>query len=152
MASKKIPEVKEQEIEEKEPENAVSAEEKVREQEEEIRKLKAELEKASAGNRGGRQPESDAEKVRRASEEAAAGGENPWNVEVSIRVPRRPGREEPWYWLAVNGQSVQVPADDKYHELKLPWAECLIGLLGAERFAGDYQDSLEVYDPVTNPH
>ena len=70
---------------------------------------------------------------------------------VSIRAPRRPGKEDPWYWLNVNSISVQVPADDKYHDLKLPWAETLINMLEAERYAGEYQDGIEVYDPQTNP-
>ena len=55
------------------------------------------------------------------------------------------------YWLNVNGRTVQIPADDRRYDLKLPWAACLMDSLEAENRAADYQDSLEVYDPITNP-
>lgn len=139
----------EQPAEETQPENTAAAQLKA--QQAEIEKLKAQIaamQKAPAG----RGPQDDAAVVRKAAAECAAAGVDPWEVTVNIRAPRRPGKEDPWYWLNVNGRSVQVPADDKYYALKLPWAETLVNSLDAERRAADFQDSLEVFDPVTNPH
>ena len=121
------------------------------EQQEEIRQLREELAKAQQKPGGGGRQD-DAAMVRKAAQEAADAGKDPFDVVVSIRTPKRPGREDPWYWLNVNGRSCQVPADDRYHEMKLPWAETLINMLEAERMAEDFQDSMEVYDPKTNPH
>ena len=118
------------------------------EQQAQIQKLQQELAKAQQRSTG---RQDDAAVVRKAAEEAAEAGKNAFDVVVSIRAPKRPGKEDPWYWLNVNGRSVQVPADDRYHELRLPWAETLINMLEAERRAEDFQDGLEVYDPVTNP-
>ena len=138
----------EQPAEETQPKNAQS--EKLKAQQAEIEKLKAQLAAAQQAKPGARQ--NDAEVVRKACEEAVKAGVDLWTVKVSIRAPRKPGKEDPWYWLNVNGRSVQIPADDKYYDLALPWAETLINSLEAERKAADFQDSLEVYDPVTNPH
>lgn len=115
---------------------------------EQNRKLQEELARTQQRS-GGRQD--DAAIVRKAAQEAAEAGKDPFDVVVNIRIPRRGGREDPWYWLNVNGRSCQVPADDQYHEMKLPWAETLINALEAERKADAFQDSLEVYDPITNP-
>lgn len=135
----------EQPAEEAQPE--MSAKEKAQQAEiEKLRKQLAEAQKARPG------AQNDAEVVRKACAEAAAAGIDPWTVTIRIRSPRRPGKEDPFYWLNVNGQSVQVPADDKYYELKLPWAETLINSLEAERHAAEFQDAMEVYDPITNPH
>lgn len=117
---------------------------------EEIRRLKAELEKTKAmipiavG--------SEKEAVRKLTEQAAAEGTDPWTVTVKIRVPRRPEKEDPWYWVNINGRSAQIPANDKMQEMKLPFAEVLLSQLKAEDDLRDYLDNVQVYDPVTNPH
>ena len=138
----------EQQAEETQPQDEQDA--KLKAQQKEIEKLKAQLAEAQANKPGARR--NDAEMVRKACEEAAKAGVDPWTVKISIRSPRRPGREDPWYWLNVNGHSAQVPADDRYYDLALPLAETLINMLEAEKNAADFQDNLEVYDPVTNPH
>lgn len=165
MATKKNPVQKpEEEVTEATEEVVKTAEEPNEDAAKALAEAKAELEKArkeaealkkqldAAKKPAVRGRGDDAQTVREAANEAAEKGQNPWDIKVSVRAPRRPGKEDPWYWLSVNGQTVQVPADDKYHELKLPWAEALINALEAERYAGDYQDTLEVFDPVTNPH
>ena len=139
----------EQPAEETQPKDDQS--EKLKAQQAEIEKLKAQLAAAQQANKPGVR-QNDAEIVRKACEEAVKDGVDLWTVKVNVRSPRKPGKEDPWYWLNVNGRSVQIPADDKYYELALPWAETLINSLEAERRAADFQDQLEVYDPVTNPH
>lgn len=117
-------------------------------QEEQIRKLQAEL--AAAQRRSsGRQD--DAAVVRQAAMESAEAGKDPFDVIVTVRVPRRPKGEDSWYWLNVNGRSCQVPADDQYHEMRLPWAETLVNMLGAERMAENFEDGLPNWDPKKNP-
>lgn len=116
----------------------------------EIERLKAELKKAKSlipiavG--------SEKEMVRKLTEEAAADGTDPWTVMVEIRVPRRPEKEDPWYWVCINGRSAQIPANDKIQKMKLPFAEVLLSQLKAEDDLRDFLDNVQVYDPVTNPH
>lgn len=147
MASKKSPapqdeeQLLEQQAEETQPKVNGTAEMQA-----EIEKLRAQIAAMQK-----RPAQNDAELVKAASLEAAEKGVDPWSITVNVRAPRRPGKEDPWYWLNVNGLSVQVPADDRRYDLKLPWAECLMNSLDAENRAADYQDSLEVYDPITNP-
>ena len=95
---------------------------------------------------------SDYERVRKLAEENAKSGEDPWGVKISIRAPRRPKKEDPFYWLSINGRTLQVPANDKYFEMALPFAETLVNMVWAENFSNDYIDGIEDYDPVTNPH
>ena len=102
---------------------------------------------AAGGNR-----ESDYDRVHRIERETIEAGEDPWSVKVAVLAPHREKTEDPFYWINVNGMSVQVPADDRYHDLKLPWACVLVDLLRYEKASLDYQDSLEVFDPETNPH
>lgn len=120
------------------------------EQQEEIRQLREELAKAQR-KPGGGGLQDDAAMVRKAAQEAADAGIDAFEIVVSMRIPRRGNREDPWYWLNVNGRSCQLPANDQIQELRLPWAEDLINKLEAERRAENFQDSLEVYDPITNP-
>ena len=152
MASKKTPatENEEQLLEQQAEETKPKADAQLAAQQAEIEKLKKQIAEMQKNTRPVAQ--NDAEIVRKAAEEAAAAGVDPWEVTVKIRSPRRSGKEDPFYWLNVNGKSVQVPADDKYYDIKLPWAECLINSLDAERRAADFQDAMEVYAPVTNPH
>lgn len=95
---------------------------------------------------------SDYERVQDACKKAAEEGADEWNVTISIRAPRRPAKEDPFYWLSVNGRTMQVPANDKYFDLPLPFAACMSDMIQAEWFANDYADGIEEYDPVTNPH
>ena len=65
-------------------------------------------------------------------------------------APRR-GKGEDSYWLGINGRTMQVPADDRYYELALPFAECLVDTIRNERKANDFVDKIPNYDPITNP-
>lgn len=95
--------------------------------------------------------ESDYERVRRACEEAAAKDVDPWKIKISVLAPRI-GKGEDSYWLCVNGKSIQVPANDRYYELALPFAQCLTDEVRARYRAADFADSIQVYDPKENPH
>jgi len=92
----------------------------------------------------------DYERVKKACERAAEEGKNPWDVTISVQAPRR-GKGEDSYWLSVNGRTMQVPANERYYELSLPFAQCLVDAIRSERNANDFMDKIEVYDPVTNP-
>lgn len=118
----------------------------------EIARLKAELEAAkrqSAGYRAGK----DAEVVEQAIQDCIAAGKDPWKETVSVRVPERRDTTEKSYWLCVNGRSVQLPANNQYQDMKLPFAEALMKTLQADRHAQRFADEeIQVYDPITNPH
>ena len=117
----------------------------------EIAALKAQLEAAQKPvQRGGK--ETDYDRVHRIEQETAEAGIDPWTVDIEVLVPHREKTEDPWYWINVNGLSVQIPANDRYQAMKLPWACVLVDLLKYEKASIDYQDSLEVFDPETNPH
>jgi hypothetical protein len=118
----------------------------------EIAKLRAQLAAAQRQNEGYRKGK-DAEIVEQASKDAIARGVDPWTVMVSVRVPERRDTTEKSYWLCVNGRSVQLPANNQYQEMKLPFAEALMNTLQADRFAQKFADTqIQVYDPITNPH
>ena len=128
------------------------------EMQERIAKLEAQLaaERAkSAGYRRG----NDAEVVEKAIQDATAAnllgaeGKDLWEVRVSVRVPERRDTNEKSYWIMVNGRSVQLPADNKCQEMRLPFAEALMNTLKADRFAQNFaENAIQVYDPRTNPH
>ena len=121
----------------------------------ELEALRAENERLKANSvaaYGATGAKSDYERVHDACEKAAKAGADAWEIKISVRAPRRPAKEDPFYWLSVNGRTMQVPANDKYFELALPFAACLVDMIAAEWFANDYADSIEEYDPVTNPH
>ena len=127
---------------------------KVDEQAAEIRKLKAELEaikKKQPVIAGGKR-ESDYDRVHRIERETIESGEDPWTVMVEVNCPHRAPGEDPWYWINVNARSVQIPADDQIREMRLPFACVLVDTLYSEKRGQGYKDSLQVYDPVTNPH
>jgi len=120
----------------------------------EIERLKAEneqLKKNSVLAVGAFGAMTDRERVRKACEEASKNGVDAWTQKISVRAPRRPAKEEPYYWLSVNAKTIQVPADDRYYNLQLPFAQCLVDMIAAEWLAADYADKIENYDPVTNP-
>ena len=95
---------------------------------------------------------SDHERVQEACKKAAEEGADSWGIKISVRAPRRPAKEDPFYWLSINGRTLQVPANDKYFEMALPFAACLTDMIQAEWMANDFADTIENYDPVTNPH
>ena len=120
----------------------------------EIERLKKENERLRknsvlAGNAAGQM--SDRERVRAACEQAAKDGIDAWTQTISVRAPRRPAKEEPFYWLSVNAKTMQVPANDRYFDLPLPFAQCLVDMIAMEWMAQDFSDSIENYDPITNP-
>ena len=117
----------------------------------EIARLKAMLEKANQ-KAAYNSPREELARLRVLAEDAAKENMDPWKIEVEIRVPRRPRTEDPWYWVNINGRSAQIPADDKIQKMKLPFALVIEETLAAEEAAQDYADSLEVKDPVNNPH
>ena len=111
-------------------------------------RLKAAEQKAE-GYRAG----NDYQVVQHAIQEALDAGLDPWTVKVSVRVPERRDTTEKSYWIMVNGRSVQIPADNKYQEMALPFAEQLINQLQADRYAQHFaENDIQVYDPITNPH
>lgn len=117
-----------------------------------IAELEARLaaaERQAAGYRAG----NDAALVQQAIRETLAAGKDPWDVKISVRVPERRDTTEKSYWFMVNGRSVQLPADNKYQEMRLPFAETLMNTLQAERIAQQFaENEIQVYDPFTNPH
>ncbi len=117
----------------------------------EIERLKRELEYANM-RAAYATPRDERVRVQQTAEKAAEAGEDPWKIKIAVRVPRRPPTEDQWYWININGLSAQIPADDKIQEMKLPFAVALMDMLTAEERAQDYADSLEVKDPVNNPH
>lgn len=95
----------------------------------------------------------DFEVVQQKCREAAENGEDPWKIEVEIRVPARRDSNDPYYWLNINGRSVQLVANNSYQKMKLPFAETLVNMLRAEQHAQDFADEeIQVKDPITNPH
>jgi len=135
---------------EMEPETA-SKKPKVSEKDAEIARLKAELEKANR-RAAYQSPADERARIRQMANEAAKNGENPWDITVEVRVPRRPAGEDPFYWISVNNRTAQIPANDKLQEMRLPFALTMVESLAWEDVARNYADSLQVYDPVTNPH
>ena len=124
---------------------------------EEMQKRLAELEKENAQLKknsvyspspfGGAQ---DFERVKAACQQAAEDGADPWGIKISVNAPRI-GKGEDSYWLCVNGRTIQVPANDRYFELALPFADCLVDEIENRKRANDYIDSIQVYDPDSNP-
>ena len=154
--ARKNPELKVPENEDAEAEQAAAEVEAAAEKtlQDRIRALEAEN-KLLKEQRGGGTPfggKTDYERVQEACKKAAAEGVDPWSVKISVKSPRRPAKEDPWYWLNTNNKSVQIPANDRYFDLALPWAETLVNMIKADWAAQDFQDNLEVFDPVTNPH
>ena len=105
----------------------------------EIEKLKAELEKAKsrAAYVG---PKAEQRRIQQLAVEAAEENEDPWTIFVEVRVPKRPATEDPWYWININNRTVQIPANDKVQEMKLPFALALLDMLAAEDKTQDYID------------
>jgi len=155
MASKRPPEQKPEaeELEQQTDMKSVPAEQEASSTKDaRIAELEARLaaaEQRAAGYRSG----NDAEIVQQAIKEALAAGKDPWDVMISVRVPERRDTTEKSYWFMINGKSVQLPADNKYQEMRLPFAETLMNTLKADKYAQNFADNgIQVYDPYKNPH
>ena len=116
-----------------------------------LKKQLEELQKQQAAVKPGSR-ENDFDRIHRIEKEALAEGKDLWGITVGLVVPHRNPTEDPWYWICVNARTVQIPADDTYQEMKLPFAIVLVDTLKSEKRAADYRDRLEVFDPITNPH
>ena len=149
MATKKtaIPELEVPESEDREQDQADA----IAAKDAEIAKLKEQLAAVKRPN-AGTGVETDYDRVHRIEKETIEAGTDPWSVYVEVLSPHREKTEDPWYWLQINGLSVQVPANDRYQKLRLPWACLLVDHLKHEKRNIEFQDSLEVFDPETNPH
>ena len=153
MATKKNAELKEPETDMLE-ETAKKSEEPAEEaaKDAEIARLKAELaaaQRQSASYRRG----NDADVVQQAIQACLEEGTDPWDIRISVRVPERRDTTEKSYWICVNGRSVQLPANNQYQEMRLPFAEALMNTLQADRHAQRFADEqIQVYDPISNPH
>jgi len=93
----------------------------------------------------------DMERLQRVATEAEERGANTWNIMVKVRVPRKLGAGDDDFWVSVNGQSAQIPANGMVQEMKLPYAMALMDALEAEEKAIEFAEGLKLYDPVTNP-
>lgn len=93
----------------------------------------------------------DMERIMRVANQVAEAGENPWQVKVKVRVPRKLGAGDDDFWVSVNGVSAQIPANGNVQEMKLPFAMALMDALEAEEKAIRFTEGLQLYDPVTNP-
>lgn len=135
-------------LEEEKQETGLEA---IQKQLEELKKENAELKKNQVGSHSPLGGMSDYERVQAVCKENAENGGDPWAEKISIRAPRKSMKDDNFYWLQVNGRSLQVPANDKYFEMALPFAECLVNMIEADNRASDYIDGIEAYDPVSNP-
>ena len=100
----------------------------------EMERLKKEneaLRKNSIGGGGDAGGRTDYERVQEACEKAAAEGKDAWDIKISVRAPRRPAKEDPFYWFNINGRTIQIPATDRYYELALPFAALQVDLIRA---------------------
>jgi len=93
----------------------------------------------------------DMERIYQVAKDAAEAGENPWDIKVKVRVPRKAGAGDDDFWVVVNNQSAQIPANGEVQEMKLPYAMALMDALEAEEKAIEFAEGLKTYDPVTNP-
>ena len=154
MASKKTPEPNVQENETQEVLEAAKTGDELLSQAEALRKENARLKaQLAAAKKAPAQRKTDRQVLNEAIAEALAEGKNTWDVKVAIRARPRTGTTEKHYWLGVNGRFLAVPADDKYHEMALPFAECLLNSMDAENFVKEFADrEIKVYDLISNPH
>ena len=75
-------------------------------------------------------------------EAAAAAPTDPWLVNVSMLVPRKPKGEEQSYYVCVNDRRFQVPANGKVQELPKPIAAALTDSLAADAAADEFADKM----------
>ena len=105
-------------------------------------------EQAAAARRGVTDRQVADEAMRKCAEE----GIDPWTVTVPVRAKIRRDTNEKQYWGAVNGRTYAVPADDQYHEMKLPFALNLLDTMHVDRFVEKFAEkNIQMYDPKTNP-
>lgn len=161
MANRNTPAANEQENSSQTPEESAVKAQDIQEQIQQMQKimqeqkdmidklnkeLVAERSKAAVPRR------TDKARVQEAIQQAIAEGKNTWDVKIPVRARPRQGTTEKHYWLGVNGRFLAVPADDKYYDLSLPFAECLVNAMDAEIFVKDYADKIQVHDLISNPH
>ena len=115
-----------------------------------LEKENEELKKNSVGTSSPFGGKDDYERVKDACEKAAAEGLDPWTVKISVRAPYKGKKEDPNYWLSVNAKTIGIPANDRYYELALPFAQCLEDMIRAEKRASEFIDGIEEFDPVTH--
>ena len=157
MASKKsaaqeTPVIEEEVLEQAEEKQEVNPQMLAMQKEiERLKKENAQLQQNSVYSANPMGSASDYERVHAACEQAAKDGVDPWSKTISV-LAARIGKGEDSYWLCVNGKSMQVPANDRYYELALPFAQCLVDEIRARYRAADFADSIQVYDPKDNPH
>ena len=117
--------------------------------------LKRELAEAKAREQAmaSRRSMTDRQVADRAMQECLEKGIDPWTVTVPVRAKIRRDTNEKQYWGAVNGRTYAVPADDQYHEMKLPHAFDLLNTMHADRFVEEFAEkNIQMYDPKMNPH
>ena len=115
----------------------------------ELEKRLAEAEKLNKAMAAG----DDYSIVKQETERCARENIDPFTVWVEIRVPVRTDCNDKYYWGCVNGQSVQIPANNEYQKMKLPFAEMIVNMIRNQKHADTFADEeVKTYDPVTNPH
>ena len=162
MANRNNPAAKEEAMKDQTPEESALKAQDIQDQIREMQKImqeqksmidKLNSELATERSRAAVPRKTDKARVTEAVMQAISEGKDPWNIKIPIRARPRQGTTEKHYWLGVNGRFLAVPADDKYYELALPFAECLVNAMDAENFVKDYADkNIQVYDLISNPH
>ena len=158
MASKKstaelkLPEEKEEVKLDAEIEQTAAKADEIAQKDAEIAALRKQLERVQLENVNYRTG-NDFQRVAQAEKECEEKGIDPWTVSIPVRVPVRTDTNEKHYWLCVNSRPIQIPANDQYQEMKLPFASALMNMLNAEKYAQSFADAeIQVYDPISNPH
>ena len=161
MASRNTPAANEQDRKENTPEESAVKAQDIQEQIQEMQKIMQEQksmidrlnkELVTERSKASVPRQTDKSRVQEAIKQAIAEGRNLWDVKIPVRARPRQGTTEKHYWMGVNGRFIAVPADDKYYDLALPFAECLVNAMDAEVFVKDYADKIQVYDLISNPH
>ena len=161
MANRNTPAANEQDRKEKTPEESAVKAQDIQEQIQEMQKImqeqksmidKLNKELVTERSKASVPRQTDKSRVQEAIRQAIAEGKNLWDVKIPVRARPRQGTTEKHYWMGVNGRFIAVPADDKYYDLALPFAECLVNAMDAEVFVKDYADKIQVHDLISNPH
>lgn len=161
MANRNTPAANEQENKTNTPEESAVKVQDIQEQIQEMQKIMQEQksmidrlnkELVTERSKASVPRQTDKTRVQEAIKQAIAEGKNLWDVKIPVRARPRQGTTEKHYWMGVNGRFIAVPADDKYYDLALPFAECLVNAMDAEVFVKDYADKIQVHDLISNPH
>ncbi len=68
--------------------------------------------------------------------------QDPWDVKVTMFVPRKQTGDEQQYYVAINDRKFLVPANGKAQELPQPVAEVLAASLEQEAMAEKMSDEI----------